>query len=408
MSIFRKFSVVVTTILLVTSCSNKMGFTIKDIPDPDPNVPPIPGFTPSYSLSLSSHTITVPDDTLQITVSGIERLSIEGFWYKVTPVTDYQTSHNISWDGKGDNGEYLPSGSYIIKGLDKSNNSLFYPSFPFDPTPRIVQETITIINNIVPPPFYGVGDLLPGKIPTPINYKPIWIGNSENPCTSIDANGNKGSFTIASAFDFHTKNASPSGGPDITLVVVPTSNYPNTNGTLPNIGITTPDITTPRNDLVHRIQPNNNDCLKYKDDKLTNKFPDCQKNLWESYVSQDISTASIPINPNLNDVKSNLYPMKEIKTIVQDIKDKGYKNVGQQIGDNNKVLDATYIYTAALDLNGTTLINNKIDISKKAQVGVDYPIKLKIGNPEQTVTINLKKLSESPSQGIKWSVSCGN
>jgi hypothetical protein len=212
MSILKNITVSILTVLLLSSCGTNKGFTIKDIPDPNPNNPPLPGSSNSYSLTLSKNTLVIPDELLEITLSGVERLSIEGLWYKVTPVTDYSTLHTIIWDGKGTDGKYLPSGTYLIKGLNKRDvqvSNITNPGLQLIDGNWVyvggntvpIQNTITIVNNESEPEISINKEIISSKVSNPINIsiksEGAWSLSLEGSAYTRSGSGNS-NFTITS------------------------------------------------------------------------------------------------------------------------------------------------------------------------------------------------------------------
>ncbi|MFN4150496.1 MAG: hypothetical protein ACK4IX_06105, partial [Candidatus Sericytochromatia bacterium] len=159
MSIFKKIIVLILTVILISSCCTNKGFTIKFAPTPT-----LPSDPTSYELNISSSFINIPSETLQINLRAVEKIKIDGFLHKNTNILDFNSTYTIIWDGKDDNGKYLPSGTYTIRALDKFDNqivwspspplppgwSLLYPPGTYPPgyvPPKPLISTITIINN---------------------------------------------------------------------------------------------------------------------------------------------------------------------------------------------------------------------------------------------------------------------
>ena len=153
---------------------NNNTFTTKN------HLPPISCFVTLDTLpTISSNTLNVPGEI--ITISGDRgggKYVIDGIWegFVTGGEVFYDPGHtsldydtfcsslgSITWNGKNTAGEYVPTGSYIIKGVTPTGEQRYVSHIIFGTSP--ITYTVNVVNNLPVPSPTPTGN--PNPSPTP-------------------------------------------------------------------------------------------------------------------------------------------------------------------------------------------------------------------------------------------------
>lgn len=148
----KKLSLILfSSMLIISSCSfdkKNSKFSIKDI-SPGAGLPNIS--CPSSDIvptTISSNSIKIPGESVKITAAAGDLFKIDGVWdgailgtYGCDSFGSIFTG-SLTWDGKDNSGNLVPTGKYIIRGVTPNGDQRFYNPFPPQPPGSIIQNPV--------------------------------------------------------------------------------------------------------------------------------------------------------------------------------------------------------------------------------------------------------------------------